>query len=1323
MSKHSPSTLTIILSLILNLSALADTNVRVARTFTGKELGNSTYTSFCRDAFGFMWIGTENGLIKFDGDHYQTYRHLEGYSESISDNRILGLLCDGSNHLWVATANGLNLYEESKDSFRRISVPDFGENGYIISITSEESGKITFVVSGVGIYELTVNENREITVNRIDIIESLKYVNCIMSHKDGRLYAGTNKGELFVFDYFQKWKKLADLESPIFDLSQESAGSLLLNTFKGIYRYSPNLKTLTHIRIDSKFPVNNFSTAVIGDVVYVATYGAGVWVIGNNSEEAQYCNNIYSPFIDIKDSRIGAVYGTSDGTLWIGCDFSGVLMVPTHGNSFLYRSLSYILKDYDVPIIAMDIWHGNTIIGNSVGEIAVISEDGQVLKEAVIPGSTAITSIDVTDEDTAILGVIGSGVWELNLINGKIIKKYDIPERYLSIEVCVADDKALYIGLYGKGLLKYDATTGATKWLSHDSDGKRLISPFITTIKSYGDRIWIGSYGGLACYNTSTGNFEDIDQAPYMACAVFDIALESENVVLIGTSNGLIRYNKDTKETKIFTTLNGLSDNEVRSIAIDCKGRRWIGTMNGINCWLPEDDSFVAYTGGNGMVERTFVNMAYSDANNMIYASGRMGLTSFNPDSITVLGFDNPLKVSSIYLKGKKISPEETHGFPDVIHLSHNENSIAIRISPMDFRDTSNLKYLWRFAGDNDWEVLPEGSDIINLSSLAPGKYTLEFKAEEAGIESPVSVLRINVAHPWYLTWIAKTIYVLLIVIMLTLAAILIRKRHQERINEQKMQFFMDMSHDMRSPLTLILGPLESLLKEKLRGDVRTRIRGVYRNAYRILNIVNQLLDLKKIDYGKKRLECSKTNISQFIAAIVEMFQPQAKDKGIILSFDSKMGINEIWIDRSVLDRILVNLISNAIKYTPENGKVNVLVTESHTNKMGNCIKISVVDSGIGVDSDSRTKIFSRYYRSENGEEYSLDGFGIGLDICKRYVRLHHGEIYLENKKDGDRGSVFTILIPVDENKYRSGELMIGNKDSVSDTMSEGVLDSAGVQEMTKRRRNIYAGCSVLVVEDDRHLLESICNFFKNYYNVYSAIDGVEGYKLAQELNPDVIITDVKMPSSDGLQLLRQLKFNETTKHIPVVILSSKSELSDRMAGWQQGAEAYIGKPFDFNELKAIVYNLIDGRKKLEKKAPVLEEPKLKACQSSMNLKGNDESLMERINIILDEKIEKEDMNVDRLAEELGVSRTHLYRRLKERYGINPSDYIRNKRLQRACELLKNDDLDITQIAYALGFSSQSQFSTTFKQFMGYTPTEFRLKHTEDTKSDMEFKS
>ncbi|MDE5998161.1 MAG: helix-turn-helix domain-containing protein, partial [Muribaculaceae bacterium] len=535
-----------------------------------------------------------------------------------------------------------------------------------------------------------------------------------------------------------------------------------------------------------------------------------------------------------------------------------------------------------------------------------------------------------------------------------------------------------------------------------------------------------------------------------------------------------------------------------------------------------------------------------------------------------------------------------------------------------------------------------------------------------------------------------------------------------ERINARRMQFYMDMSHDMRSPLTLILGPLESMLKEELGEDLRNRIRGVYRNAHRILATVNQLLDLKRIDYGKKSLKCMKTNLPEFIREIVEMFQPQANDNGLELSFVSEGDWKAVWVDRSVVDRIMVNLISNALKYTPANGKVEVFLGKSKDNIMGKCIKISVSDNGIGLDSNFINHLFNRYVRSENGALYSEDGFGIGLDICRRYVMLHHGEIYGENRMDGAKGSKFTVLIPIDECKYTTEEL-IGGKSEVIEEANDIALAKEQF-EVSKRHRNVYAGSKILVVEDDLLLRESLYNYFNEYYKVSVAADGEEGYKLAQELKPDVIITDVKMPRTDGIQLLAQLKFNVSTKHIPVVILSSKNELPDRISGWQEGAEAYVGKPFDFNELRAIVFNLIDCRRKLDGKvSDTLEKLDTKQHGSSPKVKGNDESLIEKVDKILEERIDEEDMNVDSLAEAVGVSRTHLYRRMKDRLGMNPSDYIRTKRLQRACDLLRNDDLDVTQIAYVLGFSSQSQFSTTFKRFMGYTPTEYRLKYAKET--------
>lgn len=1282
------SIIAILLHLIFSQSIMSVNSIKVARTFCGDDLGGLTYSSFCMDSFGFMWIGTDNGLFRFDGNHYKVYRHQEGKSESLSDNRIMGLVHDIKGRIWVATANGLNLYDFSKDSFKRISVPDFGEKGYIISITADEEGKITFVVAGVGIYEIVDLGNNDVSAEILDPSDVIKDVNTLLSHTDKSLYAGTKDGVIFQFSKGKGWKKVADLGSAIFDMREEHNGAIIINSSGKVFRFNPISKKMTKIHLDTQIPVNNLSSSV-GEWMYLATYGAGLWKLNMASDVALYCDDVYSPFINLKKSRIGAVWGANDGSLWIGDDYVGVVMVPLLGNSFIYRKITNIIKDFDVPLTAMKVWKGNTLIGNCSGEVAIISPAGAVLRDIKIPGSKSISSIYLTDDDNAILGVLSNSVWQLDLNTGVIKKVFELSDQYLSLMVCQGNDGSIYVGAYAEGLLKYNPKTGEKIWISPDDNGRKLLSPFITTLKSYDDRIWIGAYGGIACYNVAKNTFDEIDQSPYLACAVFDIVQENKNIFLIATSDGLVRYDISTKEIKKFTTLDGLSDNDVRSIAIDGYGGKWIGTMQGISYQPPREEGFIQFAGGNGMAERSFEAMEYYAENNMLYSLNRKGLTTFSPDSIKLPKFPESLKISDIYVNGKSLNPKDLSGHPNEISLSYDENSIAFRISTMDFRDTSNLTYFWRFADDEDWVELPGGSDLINLSSLAPGRYSLQFKAREAGVESPVSEIIIRIAHPWYLSWFAKTIYVFIFLVIVCLILIIMRKRQQERLHAKKIEFFMDMSHDMRSPLSLILNPLETLLKDNLSNDVRKKIRGVYRNAHRILNTVNQLLDLKKIDYGRRRLQCHKTNIKKFIEEIVEMFQPQAQLMNISLTFDSEEEWEDVWIDCTVLDRIMFNLISNALKFTPKNGRVEIKITKSKDQLLGDCLEILVLDNGIGLDSKRISDIFRRHYRSEAGNSYTEDGYGLGLDICRRYAVLHHGKILATNRRDDSQGSLFVVIIPLSESAYESEELISDN----SIDMEEGIKSPSG---------------RVLVVEDDTNLRDALFDYLKISYDVLTARDGAEGYEIAQSTIPDVIITDVKMPRIDGLQLLKHLKSNKDLHHIPVVVLSTKSEVDDRVSGLHMGAEAYLGKPFDFNELNAIVNNLIDGRRKMAKK---YSEEEVGHAPSIPIVKGNDEFLIERVNKILDERLVEEDMNVDRLADAVGVSRTHLYRRMKERLGINPSEYIRNLRLQKACELLKNDDLDITQIAYALGFSSQSQFSTSFKRFMGITPSEYRTKH------------
>lgn len=1312
---------------VLNISAIND--IRIGRMFSCEELGSTEFTSFCSDATGFMWIGTDNGLFRFDGNHYYPYRHSEADTSSISDNRILGIIKDRGDRIWIATANGLNLYEADTNSFQRISVKDFGQNGYIISMSANEKSGVTFVVSGVGIFNIAEGPEGGISADEIYASEDLDHVNSILHHSNGRLYAGTTLGEVYQIGTGIKPQKIADIGPSIGEMAEELDGSVLVDTDNGLFRLNIISGTVGKIKLREDIKINSLSRAD-GDIVYLATFGSGVWKVRMDSDNAEYCSDLYSSAIDIQDAKVGVVYSASDGSLWIGCDYYGVLMFAPDSMPFLYRKLSSISTAFSIPVSSMDVWNGSAVICNHEGEIIVVSADGSLNKEIRIPDGGSVSSIKVIENDKALLGMQESGLWEVDLVSGKAVKIIDIPGKYLSTVISVGNDGYIYVGVYGMGLLRYDRKSGEKTLVSRDSNGKDIIPPFFTSIAPQGDLLWIGLYGGFACFDTAAGKFRDIDQSPFVSGATYAVAPENERSVLVGTSNGLIRYDPQADKSTRLTTNDGLADNDVRSIIIDNSGGKWIGSMRGLTHIDKDYNDMKSYYGGYGMGENTFERMCYSKETNRIYASGRLGITSFYPDSLTLPKFKSPIGIAAIYLKGEELSHasmidgvrviEGSGTSPEVLNLPFNENSVALRLSAMDFRDTSNMSYLWRMNENEDWKELPEGTDMIHLPSLSPGNYRLEFKASEAGTESSVSSVRIKVAHPWYFKWPARVIYLSLIIALLWMAIVVARKIHMERVNERKMQFFMDMSHDMRSPLTMIIGPMDSLLKESLSPDIRDRIRAIYRNAHRILNLVNQLLDLKRMDYGKKSLECRPTRLPEFIDEIVDMFRSQALEKEIIIGFDKGNDVSEVWVDREVLDRILVNLISNAIKYTPEKGSIDIMLRSKVDRKIGECVVISIKDTGIGLGSGKTRELFNPFNRLDNGKSYTDEGYGLGLDICRRYARLHHGEIRGENRKDGIGGSVFSVLIPIDKRKYSSGELI--DKKELSDYQGDDNSQSKGsIQKTTyesevgKRKTGLYKESKILVVEDDRELREALCEYLKSYFKVFSAADGYEGYRMAQEINPDVLITDVIMPNVDGLQLLRKLKGNSDTMQIPVVILSSKTDVSDRVVGWRIGAEGYLGKPFDFNELRVIVYNLIEGRSVLKGKYAASDEKKLDSDSFGGRWKGD--SLSDRITKILNDRIDDDEMNVSRLSQEVGLSRSQLYRRIKEQYGMSPSDFIRNIRLKRACELLKNANLDITQIAYILGFSSQSQFSNTFKRFTGYTPSEYRMRQTAESNS------
>lgn len=1315
----------ILLSLIiLSMVSLALPSLgalqRTGRLFDDRIAVAGEYTGFCQDKEGYIWIGTNKGLLRFDGNTYDIYRHEDSDPGSLSDSRILGVMCDSKGRVWVATANGLNLYQVSEDKFKVISIPARDFYGYIIGMAEQIDGTITFIVSGVGLYVVDTDDSGNPVAVRYFCGDIEKDINTIVCGPKGRIFMGSRDGRLHIMASNGKITTInVSGGAYIRALAMESDGKLLVSTLSDLFRYDPDTGVLHQLSIDGAISIRNLSNPAGADV-YIATVGQGLWRIAAGSDIAVRCSDIYCPFMKIGSAKIGAVYNAPDGNLWLGCDYKGIVMVPGKIIPFNYRNLSDYFPDFDGGLDAIGMWNDNIIVSVDKARLLMLDQAGKVLMSAEVPGGGRITDIDVMAGDKALISVADNGLWQLDLRSGKVGKYLDIPGKYPSLLAAPGKQGEWFIGVHGTGLIRYDQTSGEKQWIPYEPDSNTFSNPYITCMsRTSDDKIWIGLYSGIACYDLKGNRMLEIDQEPFLKGATFAIVpCLTDSTVWVGTSHGLIHLDPSKGILDKYTTANGLSDNDIRGIARDHKGGKWVATVHGLSYVPADNDTILSYYGGNGLEETSFTHIGSSHDGRRIFVGGDLGLTSFIPDSLPAPGFGSEVKVSAIFINGKRIAPYSKNqgcsvvpasgDCPVKLRLPYKDNALTLRLSTMDYRDASNIRYKWRLSKKEQWIVGPPGENTINLPHLDPGSYDLEICALENNVTSPVKRIRIEIATPWYMSIWANIVYLLVFLSIVILAFIVLKKKREEEVNEDKIKFFMDVSHDIRSPMTLILSPLESLMKEDHGPEVSAKLNVMHRNVQRVMSLMNQLLDIRKLDKGKMRLACRKTNVVGFVSELVELFKSQAEDKSQLLTFTELSDPGQVWLDRDNFDKIMVNLISNAIKYTPEGGSIDVSVASVEDEKLGPCLRVSVTDTGIGIDPKAMAKLFEPFYRVRESHAPATMGFGIGLDLCRRLVELHHGSISAVNREEGVKGSVFSVLIPTEESRYAAGELLEGEIEEASGSQHLMLAGASPVGDMPSKTTPLTAGRKILVVDDDAELRGYVAALLGRYYKVKEAPDGTEALKIVADWCPDIVVSDVVMPGMDGLTLLKRLKSNSETNHIPVVLLSSKTAVADRMAGWDKGADAYLGKPFNTDELESLVDTLIENRLRMKGKYSGAQDTDGKIDAPEM--KGNDEVLLDRIMKEINAHIDDPDLNVERLASEVGVSRAHLHRKMKDLIGMTPSDYIRNIRLKRACELLKRQDIEVTQVAYKIGFTSQPHFSSHFKRYTGFSPSEYRAK-------------
>lgn len=1312
---------TIIITMITALSLSGNPLVKQWNT---DEIGARYFFSMSQDKNGFIWIGTDYGLIRFDGTRFKTYTHDDDDSTSINENTVKRIVISNDGTMWVGTGDGIHRYQPEADNFTLIKLPGVDSHGYINDAAADSDGNLYFIASAIGIFKVSPGSNTATHLLENQLPRQQRFSR-IAVDSIGNIWVAQNTPECIIkiCNGGNKVSRYDNISGQILNIIANPSQPLTIVTTSGIYRYSADNDRFVNVASESKLiDKTTFGAAsVTGSLNTIITSSDGLLSIDKKDKVTNLIlNEAFTKNIGY-DIRDAALLADMDSNLWLGVNGKGIFMLSSRETPFNNFDLELFGKSASTKVsIAPST--GNTFwINLPDNKLSRISSTG-IIERQINLGSETSNFLD-DGNGTLYIWKDGTGLVALNITSGHESLVVPFDQEADANSIIGSRDNCIFVAVNGFGLLQYIPATGVYEWFNSANSNLANNWTSALTFSSDNKILWIGHFGGLSYLNLHTREIREVKDQWFRKIACHSLTTDNEGNLWIGSNRGLIKYNHQNDKTQKYTVNNGLSDNFICAVMQDDSGIIWCSTKNGINRLDPATDRIAGYYGGNGLRDKIYTqSKGFKSDSGKIYFLGAHGVLNFNPPDTKSGLFDGEVAISDIQVNGKTVNMSTVSGggralttLPiqaSEIRLAYRDNNISLFLTTTKFHDEGNVHYEYRMDDNSgQWYILPPGENVIRLHNLDHGRHRLSVRAVENGMCSNIKEFNIYIAPPWYLSWAAFVIYIMAILIAGMLLYQHLKRKRREEINESMLKYFVNISHEIRSPVSLIISPLESLMKSATENREKELLRTIHLNASRVMSLINQLLDIRKIDKGKMSLHYSRVNLVNYAATISDIFKFEAEKRHIRLTISSTAEDTAAWIDVDNMDKVLINLISNAFKYTPDNGEISIDISsgidENTYGPLHEYIRIDVSDTGSGLKDKDLTHIFERFYQSYNPSVKTTGkGFGIGLNLCKMLVEMHNGRIFAANRTDCS-GCVFTILLPAGRKHIADADIIettdIQSKQTdVSSSFL--ILDAEGNTKSANPRPR--TNCRILVVDDSDEVVEYLKKQLSTIYNVITASNGKKALELATAELPDLIITDVIMPELDGIELLKRLKSNVTTNHIPIVVLSTKSEIADRLKGLDYGADAYIAKPFVFSELEAVVNNLIENRLRLKGKYSGTQEQTDKV--KSVELPGNDESLMDRIMTIVNSNIDNQNLNVEMLCSELGISRVHLHRRMKSFVGMSPGEFIRNIRLKQACELLKNKDIDITQIAYAVGFTNNAHFSTTFKKYFGITPTEFR---------------
>ena len=1274
-------------------------------------LSDNFVKDILRDQYGFMWLATGNGLNRYDGYHFKKYTvsQLGAYNDD-----VVKVMEDAAGTMWIMSYDSIFVYNRSldviestakerlqslgiKDSVGKIYIDD-ARNLWAISSKSlyyydfnKETLKIIKIPSRAAIASVTARANQVYVLTVDGNFYHVDINNGVMNYEKHIDIAPSEWLTIYLDSRGGLWFYAA--HSP-------NCGLYRYITYNKQWDYSPILASLQNIILVS----------LIDDEmgkIWIGTESEGIYLLEDDLTQLDKLTRNATSLSSLPSNHIGCFYKDMQNVMWIGTTKWGATYVDLSPQFF--KMTKYEGRE-DVSCLTQDK-QGNIWIGYDGDGMARVSPTGNVTfynKESSSMPSDIVTCSLSDREGHLWVGTFGAGILSFD---GSRFVPYQAGGFSTTFMRCMAEDEKgnLWFGTIDNGLV-CQHPDGTFEQLTKNNT--EIYTNSITSLHS--DRhgnLYVGTSTGFYIYDTKAWKFKSHKsyKDELLNKYVTSICKDSYGLVWIGTTTGLLIYDETHDQLYSLTEKDGLSNAYVRSVLADNNNNVWVSTDKGITLVK----AVRTKAGGYSFQCKTFYdedglkNAAFYNNATCLTAAGRcligcnIGVIDFDGKKLPTEDPETKVVFTELTIGNQQVEVGDETGvlssnlqMAESITLSYDQNNFSVDVSAMNYKKKHKTIFLYRMSeAGNQWAVLT--GNRISFNALEPGNYTLEVKAtDRAGWISEPSVLSIRVRPPFWRSIPAYVLYVLLIIAYIFFTVKRLKKKNekmlaqqklemelkqQHQIEAKKMQFFTNISHDLKTPLSLIMSPIEKLLSGQLDESVRVELDLVWRTARQLRDEMAQLLDFRKLDVGSEELHLSHGDFVEFLRKVVDSFRYYAESRNIQIRFLANVDSLEMDFDQGKMRRVVMNLLSNAIKYNVARGSVTVLV-----GREGQNMQLKISDTGIGIKDENKHRIFDRFFQEGNDSEYV--GSGIGLHIVKEYVTMHHGTISVADNQP--QGTVFTVSLPMTSN-----EELKAKSEEVVETEEEKV------ETFTPATTNRV---TILVVEDNRDMRMFLERCLGDQYHVLTAENGKEALKVLAGNDVNIVISDVMMPEMNGLELCNHIKTNVTYSHIPVILLTAKSTEESIISGLKVNADDYITKPFNLSILQLRIQKILEwtanNHRTFGKTIDI--QP------SEITVSSLDEELITRAIKIVEDHMGEINFSVEDLSTEIGLTRGHLYKKLVAITGKSPLEFIRTLRIKRGKAILEQGRTNISQVAYSVGFSPK-QFTKYFKEEYGKLPSEF----------------